>query len=143
MTELVLRQAGSLWRQLQGLDRVWVLVCLIPLVLVLADPDRAGAVLTTAANAFAGTVPYMAIAIAMIAYLRASGAEGVVLGYAARRRPRQQHGELAVGLRQRSGRGALFPDFQPNLSGREIRPGRRLCASLVPGTGAVAERVPA
>ncbi|MFK7942738.1 MAG: permease [Paracoccaceae bacterium] len=78
MTELVLRQAGTLWRFLQGIDRVWVLVAVIPLIVLLADPNRASAVLTTAVNAFAGTMPYMAIAIAMIAYLRASGAEGVI-----------------------------------------------------------------
>ncbi|MEM1300716.1 MAG: permease [Pseudomonadota bacterium] len=78
MTELALKQMGSLWRGLQGMDRVWALVALIPLVIILADPDRAGAVLATAANAFAGTMPYMAIAIAMIAYLKASGSEGVI-----------------------------------------------------------------
>ena len=78
MTDFVLRQAGSLWRQLQGADRVWMLVVLIPLIVVLADPDRAEAVLRTAGAAFLGTVPYMAIAFALIAYLRASGAEGVI-----------------------------------------------------------------
>ena len=60
MTELALRQMGSLWRALQGIDRVWALVALIPIIVVLADPDRAGAVLETAARAFAGTMPYMA-----------------------------------------------------------------------------------
>ena len=78
MTELVLRQAGSLWRSFRGMDRVWALVAVIPLMLVLLDPARAGAVLMTAVDAFAGTMPYMVIAIAMIAYLKASGAEGTI-----------------------------------------------------------------
>ena len=42
------------------------------------DPVRATEVLGTAAGAFAGTIPYMAIAIVLIALLKATGAEGVV-----------------------------------------------------------------
>ena len=78
MTELVLQQAGSLWRQMKGVDWVWILVALIPLMVVVLDPARSGAVLRTASGAFLGTVPYMAIAIGLIAYLRASGAEATI-----------------------------------------------------------------
>lgn len=80
MTELVLRQAGALWLRVRTFDKVWLLVAAIPLLVILLDPARAGDVLGTAASAFAGTVPYMAIAIGLIGWLRASGAEGVIAG---------------------------------------------------------------
>ncbi len=78
MTDLVLRRAGALWHQLRSIDPVWVLVALIPVIVLLADPARADLVLGKASSAFAGTMPYMAIAIALIAWLKATGAEGVV-----------------------------------------------------------------
>jgi len=78
MTELVLARAGALWRNLRGLDRVWLLILAIPLAVLLLDPARAGTVMVTAAEAFAGTVPFMVLAVAMIAWLKATGAEGVV-----------------------------------------------------------------
>jgi len=78
MTDLVMRRAGALWTQLRGADAVWLLVAAIPLALLALDPERAPDVLTTSASAFAGTMPYMAIAIVLIALLKASGAEGVI-----------------------------------------------------------------
>ena len=78
MTELVLARAGQIWARIRGVDPVWVLVLLIPLVVWLADPLRGARANTIAAQAFAGTMPYMAIAIALIAWLKATGAEGVV-----------------------------------------------------------------
>ena len=78
MTELVLARAGALWRVFRGLDRVWLLILALPLGVLLLDPLRAGAVLTTAVSAFAGTVPFMAFAVLLIAWLKATGAEGVV-----------------------------------------------------------------
>ena len=78
MTDLVLKRAGDFWASLKGLDRVWLLVLAIPLILLTLDPDLAPDVLETAAKAFGGTVPYMVIAILLIAMLKATGAEGVV-----------------------------------------------------------------
>ena len=78
MTELVLRQAGTLWQHLRRIDRVWLLVGLIPLMVLALDPDGARDVVSIATGAFAGTMPYMAIAILLIALLKATGAEGVV-----------------------------------------------------------------
>lgn len=78
MTDLVLRRASALALQLRSLDMVWPLVVSIPLAVFLLDPDRASNVLETAVDAFLGTVPYMAIAIVLIAGLKATGAEGVV-----------------------------------------------------------------
>lgn len=78
MTDLVLRRAGALWQSLRGIDPVWVLIAMIPLVLLARDTGQAGQVTGIAVSAFAGTMPYMVIAIVLIAYLKATGAEGVV-----------------------------------------------------------------
>ena len=78
MTELVLRQASNVWQQLRRVDKVWLLVAAIPVAVLAVDPVGAGEVLGAAAEAFSGTMPYMAIAIALIALLKATGAEGIV-----------------------------------------------------------------
>ena len=78
MTELVLRRAGAAWQQIRALDPVWMLVVLIPLLVVIMDLQQAERILGKAASAFAGTSPYIAIAILLIAGLKATGAEGVV-----------------------------------------------------------------
>lgn len=78
MTDLVLRRASAFARWLRAADPVWVLVLLIPLAVSAIDPVRAPDVIQTAVNAFVGTMPYMAIAILLIAGLKATGAEGVV-----------------------------------------------------------------
>jgi len=78
MADLVLKHANDLWSQARRVDAVWMLVAIIPLVVFALDPDRAGDVGSTAASAFGGTLPYMAIAILLIALLKATGAEGVV-----------------------------------------------------------------
>ncbi|MEM9060781.1 MAG: permease [Pseudomonadota bacterium] len=77
MTDLVLRRWTSLWSYLRGMDAVWLIVLAIPLVVLTFD-SKADAVLGTAIEAFAGTLPYMAVAIGLIAMLKATGAEGVV-----------------------------------------------------------------
>ncbi len=78
MTEIVLERAGALWRHLRDFERVWLLILAIPLAVILLDPARAEAVLSTAVTSFAGTVPFMAFAVLLIALLKATGAEGVV-----------------------------------------------------------------
>ncbi len=78
MTELVLRQAGVVWSRLRGLDPVWLLILAIPVALQLFDPDNAGTVLSIAVRAFRGTLPFIAIAVGLIAWLKATGAEGIV-----------------------------------------------------------------
>ncbi len=78
MTELVLQRAGALWRVFRELDRVWLTILAIPAALLALDPGRTEAVLETAVTAFAGTLPFMAFAVLLIAWLKATGAEGVV-----------------------------------------------------------------
>jgi uncharacterized membrane protein YraQ (UPF0718 family) len=78
MTELVIRHAGALWRGFRNWDAVWLTILAIPLALIALDPGRAGQVLSTAVRAFSGTMPFMAMAIGLIAWLKATGAEGIV-----------------------------------------------------------------
>jgi len=78
MTELVLRHAGAIWRGFRSWDAIWLTILAIPLALTALDPDRAGAVLSTAVRAFSGTVPFLAVAVGLIAWLKATGAEGIV-----------------------------------------------------------------
>ncbi|MDH3665307.1 MAG: permease [Paracoccaceae bacterium] len=78
MTELVLQQWGAFWRGFRAFDRVWLVILAIPLALYAFDPANAPTVLGISVEAFAGTMPFMAIAIALIAWLKATGAEGMV-----------------------------------------------------------------
>jgi uncharacterized membrane protein YraQ (UPF0718 family) len=78
MTELVLRQAGAFWRGFRRWDAVWLIILAIPLALMTLDPGRSAEVLSISATAFGGTVPFMAIAVGLIAWLKATGAEGIV-----------------------------------------------------------------
>lgn len=78
MTELALKWYPNLRRGLDRLRSVWVLVALIPLVVYALDPDNTATILNLAVSALLGTLPYIAIAVLMIGYLKASGAETVV-----------------------------------------------------------------
>jgi uncharacterized membrane protein YraQ (UPF0718 family) len=78
MTELVLQRAGALWRGFRSWDGAWLLILAIPLALLALDPDKAGQVLSIAISAFIGTLPFMAIAVGLIAWMKATGAEGIV-----------------------------------------------------------------
>lgn len=78
MTDLVLKRAGDFWSGLKSLDRVWLLVLMTPLILFVLDADGAPDVLGIAIEAFGGTLPYMFIAILLIALLKSTGAEGIV-----------------------------------------------------------------
>ncbi len=78
MSDVVSPSPRPRFQFLKALDSVWLIVAAIPVLIVLLDPDRAVDVLGTAAEAFAGTMPYMAIAILLIAGLKATGAEGVI-----------------------------------------------------------------
>ncbi|MGB1110758.1 MAG: permease [Gammaproteobacteria bacterium] len=60
------------------LTTVWALIALIPLTVLVLDPDNIGQVLSIGASAFGGTLPYIVIAVLMIGYLKATGAENIV-----------------------------------------------------------------
>lgn len=78
MVELVLRswRAGNLsWRMLNS---PWTIVVLTPVLVFLLDRSNFIAVNRFAAEAFAGTLPFIAFAVLLIAYLKAAGAEAMI-----------------------------------------------------------------
>ena len=69
-------QLGKDW--LKRLKSPWTVVVAAPLVVLLLDPANAAPILTFAVKAFAGTLPYIAFAVLLIAWLKAAGAEAMV-----------------------------------------------------------------
>lgn len=65
-------------RILERLASPWTVVIAVPLLIAFADPDNLVAIVSFALRAFAGTAPYIAFAVLLIAYLKASGAEATV-----------------------------------------------------------------
>lgn len=78
MSEIALKSYEGLRRGLDGLKSVWVLSATIPLAVLVLDPGNMEQVLTVAVTALGGTLPYIAVAVLMIGYLKASGAESVI-----------------------------------------------------------------
>ncbi len=78
MTALDLR-LPAIWRQgIDNLRSVYGLIVLVPLVILILDPARLGRIVGVAGEALLGTLPYIAAAVLLFAYLRASGAEAVL-----------------------------------------------------------------
>ena len=65
-------------RWMQALHTAWSLVILIPLLVWILDPDQLQSMLTIALTALSGTLVYILVAVLMLAYLKASGAENIV-----------------------------------------------------------------
>ncbi len=78
MTELVLRGFDGLRRSADRIASIWLLILLIPFAVALLDGEQLDAILRIAVGAFGGTLPYITVAVLLIAYLKASGAETVV-----------------------------------------------------------------
>ena len=78
MTELVLRGVHGLRASAGTLLSVWGLIVAIPLAVVLLDPQSLKIILRIALEAFGGTLPYIAVAVLLIAGLKATGAEALV-----------------------------------------------------------------
>ena len=78
MTELALKNIYNIRRNLGKISPVWALILFIPLAVYLLDPGQLSPVLQIAIAAMSGTLPYILIAVLLIAYLKASGAEVVV-----------------------------------------------------------------
>jgi len=79
MTDLSLAPTGAALKRTAGyLTSVWLLIALIPIGIFLLDPEEFASILEIAIRALIGTLPYIAVAVALIAYLKASGAEAVV-----------------------------------------------------------------
>lgn len=65
-------------RALSWVVSPWTGVVLLPLAVALADPARLGDILAFAASAFATTLPYIVVAVLLIAWLKATGAQAIV-----------------------------------------------------------------
>ncbi len=78
MTELVLSRFSGLRVGVRGMASVWGLILAIPLAVATLDATRLPDILETALAAFAGTVPFIAAAVLLIAYLKATGTTALV-----------------------------------------------------------------
>lgn len=67
------------WRGLKPwLLTPWSLVVALPLLVLLLDPGEAAGIVTFALRAFAATLPYVAGAVLLIAWMKATGAQALV-----------------------------------------------------------------
>lgn len=80
MTQLALRSLGRLQAGLQGLVSPWGIAAAIPLAVAVLDPGNLASTLQTAASSLVGTLPYIAIAVALIGVLKATGSTALVAG---------------------------------------------------------------
>lgn len=78
MTALALRGIHGLRVRARGALSVWGLIVAIPLAVALLDASNVADILLVAAEAFAGTLPYIAGAVLLIAWLKAAGATALV-----------------------------------------------------------------
>ncbi len=78
MTELAIKGWQNFRRNLDWLTSVWMLAAAIPLAVLVVDRENTLNILAIAATALGGTLPYIAAAVLMIGYLKATGAETVV-----------------------------------------------------------------
>ena len=78
MTALVLRGVHGLRARARDVLSVWTLILAISLAVALLDAPNVTDILRTAAEAFAGTLPYIAGAVVLIALLKATGATTLV-----------------------------------------------------------------
>ena len=67
-----MREQRLCWRS------VWTLLVAIPLLVAIFDPEQLGSVLSAAAQVLMGTLPYVPIAVVLVAGLKATGAETLV-----------------------------------------------------------------
>jgi len=78
MSDALQTGAGSRLAWKDWLLTPWTITLAAPLLVAVLDPGRLGEVLSIATGAFAGTLPYIAVAVLLIAGLKASGAESLV-----------------------------------------------------------------
>jgi uncharacterized membrane protein YraQ (UPF0718 family) len=76
MTMMELNQRS--WHAAKGLDRVWLFIAFVLVILALVDPIQLSPTLQFAVGAVLSTAPYMVLAIAAIGFLKATGSEKLV-----------------------------------------------------------------
>ena len=64
-----------LWARI---DKVWLLILIIPLVVLVLDPPAAWPTVRDAANALLNTAPFILFAVSAIGFLKATGSEALV-----------------------------------------------------------------
>lgn len=78
MTELSVSTDQRLRDSLQPLMSPWTIVIIVPLIIAVLDPANLLPVTGFALEAFFGTLPFIAFAVLLIAYLKAAGAEAMI-----------------------------------------------------------------
>lgn len=78
MSDITQTAVSRQWHWKQWLTSPWAVVVVVPLLVLVFDRPNALPVSSFAANAFVGTLPYILIAVIMIAWLKAAGAEAYV-----------------------------------------------------------------
>ncbi|MEM9395676.1 MAG: permease [Pseudomonadota bacterium] len=78
LTPTVRPSRPTAWQRLRGLDGAMILIVVIPLVLIAADPEAFVPVMKDAAASFAHTLPFILFAVAVVAYMRAAGATTIL-----------------------------------------------------------------
>ena len=78
MTDIGLRQPTVWQRGVEGMRSVWGLIALVLMSVAILDPSNLVPIITTAITALVGTAPYIMVAVLLIAWLKASGAETVI-----------------------------------------------------------------
>ena len=63
---------------LRHLKSPWLLVLLLPLLVLFFDPTAFTGIVTDAVSSFVGTLPFIFFAVALVAYLKAAGAETMI-----------------------------------------------------------------
>ncbi len=78
MSDITQTQGMQLKQWRDALLTPWTIVVLAPLAVLALDPGHAGEVVAFAIQAFLGTLPYVAFAVLLIAWLKAAGAEAAI-----------------------------------------------------------------
>ncbi|MEM9238868.1 MAG: permease [Pseudomonadota bacterium] len=72
MTDASLPSPRDAWRRI---DKVWLSIFVIPLIIAVLDPPQFWPTIEFAAKALLGTAPFIAFAVLAVAYMKATGAE--------------------------------------------------------------------
>ena len=78
MTEMALKRLAFVATKSSSFRSVWSVIIIIPLLILVLDSPRVIEILRFAAGALTTTLPVIGIAVLLIAYLKATGAETLV-----------------------------------------------------------------
>jgi len=78
MSDIAELRTEKLGAALERFKTPWTLVVLIPALVAILDPGNLAGIVDFAIRALLGTLPYIAFAVLLIAYLKAAGAEAMI-----------------------------------------------------------------